>query len=105
MGIQGALYSGVSGMTVNSTSMEVIGNNIANSNTYGYKTSRTVFSDALNNAVSSSSGVAQVGSGAMLFVLWTGCSYGEPLKSLLRILIWPFRATGSLCSRTRTPEK
>ena len=66
MGIQGALYSGVSGMSVNSTSMEVIGNNIANSNTYGYKSSRTLFADALSSEVSSSSGQSQVGSGALL---------------------------------------
>ncbi|HBV69003.1 MAG TPA: hypothetical protein DEF04_13140 [Clostridiales bacterium] len=40
-----ALYSGVSGMRVHQTKMDVIGNNIANVNTYGYKTQRATFRD------------------------------------------------------------
>jgi len=32
-----SLYSGVSGLKVHQTGMDVIGNNIANVNTYGYK--------------------------------------------------------------------
>jgi flagellar hook protein FlgE len=40
-----ALYSGVSGMRSHQTKMDVIGNNIANVNTYGYKTQRTTFRD------------------------------------------------------------
>ncbi len=40
-----SLYSGVSGLKSHQTRMDVIGNNIANVNTYGYKASRTSFSD------------------------------------------------------------
>jgi len=40
-----ALYSGVSGMRSHQTKMDVIGNNIANVNTYGYKTQRATFRD------------------------------------------------------------
>lgn len=40
-----ALYSGVSGMRSHQTKMDVIGNNIANVNTYGYKTQRVTFRD------------------------------------------------------------
>ncbi len=40
-----ALYSGVSGMRSHQTKMDVIGNNIANVNTYGYKSQRTTFRD------------------------------------------------------------
>ena len=40
-----SLYSGVSGMKVHQTKMDVIGNNIANVNTYGFKSSRASFSD------------------------------------------------------------
>ncbi len=40
-----ALYSGVSGMRSHQTKMDVIGNNIANVNTYGFKTQRATFRD------------------------------------------------------------
>ncbi|MGN1105685.1 MAG: flagellar basal body protein, partial [Huintestinicola sp.] len=36
-----SLYSGVSGLKSHQTRMDVIGNNIANVNTYGFKASRT----------------------------------------------------------------
>jgi flagellar hook protein FlgE len=57
MSFQQAL-SGLNGM---SKSLEVIGNNIANSGTYGYKMSRTEFSDmyaaSLNGATSGATGI------------------------------------------------
>ncbi|MCQ5130664.1 flagellar hook-basal body complex protein [Butyricicoccus faecihominis] len=40
-----AMFSGVAGMKAHQTKMDVIGNNIANVNTYGYKSQRAVFSD------------------------------------------------------------
>lgn len=40
-----SLYSGVSGLTTHQTRMDVIGNNIANVNTYGFKSSRVTFRD------------------------------------------------------------
>ena len=40
-----SLYSGVSGLTTHQTRMDVIGNNIANVNTYGFKASRVTFRD------------------------------------------------------------
>ncbi len=40
-----SLYSGVSGLTAHQSKMDVIGNNIANVNTYGFKSSRVTFSD------------------------------------------------------------
>ena len=43
-----SLYSGVSGIKVHQTRMDVIGNNIANVNTIGFKGSRTTFSDMLS---------------------------------------------------------
>src|SRR5437773_2613079 len=38
-----ALYTGLSGMTANDRRLEVIGNNIANSNTTAFKSSRLLF--------------------------------------------------------------
>ena len=40
-----AMFAGVSGLKAHQTKMDVIGNNIANVNTYGYKAQRAVFSD------------------------------------------------------------
>lgn len=45
-----SLYSGVSGLRNHQTRMDVIGNNIANVNTVGYKKSRVVFKDAFYQA-------------------------------------------------------
>jgi flagellar hook protein FlgE len=52
---------GLSGLNASSKNLEIIGNNIANANTYGAKTSRAEFSDmyanALNGAGASSIGI------------------------------------------------
>jgi flagellar hook protein FlgE len=42
------MYSGVSGLKVHMTRMDVIGNNIANVNTVGFKSGRVVFSDVFS---------------------------------------------------------
>ncbi|EKD34196.1 MAG: flagellar biosynthesis, hook protein [uncultured bacterium] len=63
MGISSALYSGVSGLNTNSQAMSVIGNNLANTNTVGFKGSRTVFADLLSSNINGSGGVSQVGRG------------------------------------------
>lgn len=41
----GSMYSAVSGLSAHQAKMNVIGNNIANVNTYGFKSSRVTFSD------------------------------------------------------------
>ncbi|MGN0697073.1 MAG: flagellar hook protein FlgE [Oscillospiraceae bacterium] len=51
-----SLYSGVAGLTAHQTRMDVIGNNIANVNTYGFKASRTSFSDIYYQAKKSATG-------------------------------------------------
>ena len=40
-----AMFSGVAGLKTHQTKMDVIGNNIANVNTYGFKSQRAIFSD------------------------------------------------------------
>lgn len=46
-----SLYSGVSGMRSNQTKMDVLGNNIANSSTTGFKAGRVRFQDMLSQTV------------------------------------------------------
>lgn len=43
-----SLYSGLSGLKSHQTRMDVVGNNIANVNTVGFKSSRTTFADMLS---------------------------------------------------------
>jgi len=66
MGIQSAMFSGVSGLNANSQAMSVIGNNLANTNTLGFKSSRVLFSDLLSSNVAGSGGNSQVGRGVGL---------------------------------------
>lgn len=63
MGITSAMYSGISGLNTNSQAMTVIGNNLANTNTIGFKGSRTVFSDLMSSTVFGSGGASQIGRG------------------------------------------
>ncbi len=51
-----ALYSGVSGLKVHQSRMDVIGNNISNVNTVGFKSSQVTFSDVLYQTSSAASG-------------------------------------------------
>ena len=56
-----SLYSGVSGIKVHQTKMDVIGNNISNVNTVGFKASTVAFSDVLYQTSSKASGPADSG--------------------------------------------
>ncbi|MDR2550764.1 MAG: flagellar hook protein FlgE [Desulfobulbus sp.] len=76
MGIQSAMFSGISGLNLNSQAMSVIGNNLANSGTLGYKSARSVFSDLLSSNVFGSGGVSQVGRGAGLSIVDSVFSQG-----------------------------
>lgn len=54
-----SMYSGVSGLRIHQTKMDVIGNNIANVNTIGFKSSRTIFSEVFSQTVQGSSGATE----------------------------------------------
>lgn len=69
MGVSSSLFSGVSGLNANGNAMSVIGNNIANANTVGFKSSRTIFGDMLSSQVSGSGGTSQVGRGVALSIV------------------------------------
>ena len=70
-----SMYSGVAGMKAQQAAMDVIGNNIANVRTYGFKSSRATFRDVYYSTVSGASGAtnnrggtnsSQIGYGAQL---------------------------------------
>lgn len=59
-----SLSTGTSGIKANMTALSVIGNNIANVNTVGFKSSRTIFSDVLSQSLTG--GSSQIGLGSQL---------------------------------------
>lgn len=61
-----SLFTGVSGLNANMTALSVIGNNIANMNTIGFKASRVSFADILSQSITGVSGSAQIGLGVTL---------------------------------------
>ena len=62
MALTGALFAGVSGINSNGNAMNIIGDNIANSNTVGFKSSRAVFFDLMSADI----GGTKVGLGSRL---------------------------------------
>ena len=76
MGLSSAFYTAISGLQGSSQAMTVTGNNIANSNTVGFKSSSTVFADLLSANIASSSGNTQVGRGSQVQTVQTCFSQG-----------------------------
>ncbi|MEW8971433.1 MAG: flagellar hook-basal body complex protein [Mesobacillus sp.] len=54
-----SMYSGISGMKNFQTKLDVIGNNIANVNTYGFKKGRVTFKDTMNQTISGASAATE----------------------------------------------
>lgn len=66
MSLTSSLFTGVSGLTNQGNAMQVIGDNISNVNTLGFKGNRFTFSDLLSQSIATQSGTAQVGRGVGL---------------------------------------
>ena len=77
MSISSAMYAGVSGLSAHGEAMGVVGDNIANLSTTGFKYSRANFADLLAQNVALASGVNQVGKGTMLSSIDTIFSQGS----------------------------
>src|SRR3954451_24340815 len=50
-----SMYSGISGLKNFQTKLDVIGNNISNVNTYGFKKGRTIFKDLISQTTAGAS--------------------------------------------------
>jgi flagellar hook protein FlgE len=72
------MYSAVSGLSAHQTKMNVIGNNIANVNTYGYKASRVTFSDVFYQTINGASAPTTNGGGTNP----TQLGYGAKVSSI-----------------------
>ena len=58
-----SMYSGISGLKNFQTKLDVIGNNISNVNTYGFKKGRVVFKDLISQTTSGASSATQTTGG------------------------------------------
>lgn len=87
-----ALYSGVSGLRIHQTKMDVIGNNISNVNTVGFKSSSVTFTDILYQTTQGASGpnaeagtvgknAMQIGLGATVGAITSNMSTGSAQRT------------------------
>lgn len=72
----GAMYAAVSGMKTHMQKLNVIGNNVANVNTYGYKAGRTTFMESLYTSVRSGSNGTTALGGNNPSQIGYGCKIG-----------------------------
>ncbi|MGZ4538452.1 MAG: flagellar hook-basal body complex protein, partial [Blastococcus sp.] len=81
-----SLFSAISGLQAHQTKMDVVGNNIANVNTVGFKSSTTVFEDTLSQILRNGSAPtanaagtnpAQVGLGVRVASISTNFQQGS----------------------------
>jgi len=77
MGLGASLYSGITGLTVHSERMTVIGNNLANVNTTGFKGARMHFEDLMSQDFSTVNGVGQVGRGVRVSTVFSDFGQGS----------------------------
>jgi len=66
MGILSSLYTGVTGLQGNGEALSIFGDNIANANTVGFKTSRPEFQDVIAKSLKGVMGGNQIGRGTRL---------------------------------------
>ncbi|GAB7024575.1 flagellar hook protein FlgE [Salidesulfovibrio brasiliensis] len=76
MGLTASLYSGITGLNVHGERMTVIGNNLANVNTTGFKASRMHFEDLMSQDVSTVAGIGQVGRGVRVAAIYSDFGQG-----------------------------
>ena len=63
MSLSSSLFTGTSGLKNMGNSLQVVGNNIANLNTIGFKKGRATFADTLYESVATQAGPSQMGRG------------------------------------------
>ena len=87
-----SMYAGVAGMKANQTRMDVIGNNIANANTYGFKSSRATFRDMYYQQIRGASGGSATRGGTNPSMV----GYGSQIASIdLLMTQTSFTSTGN----------
>lgn len=72
-----SMFAAVSGLRSHQTMMDVVGNNIANVNTAGYKSSRATFQDAISQVIRGSSAVSNARAGTNPMQVGLGAQLGS----------------------------
>ncbi len=97
MALSNALFAGVTGMQVNQVMLDVVGNNLANSNTEGFKSQRVEFEDLIYQTLSAGSASGtnpqQIGLGAAVGSIDSTFSQGA-LQTTGRTLDLAIQGTG-----------
>ncbi len=76
MSLASSLYAGITGLTVHGERMQVIGNNLANVSTTGFKGARMHFEDLISANVATANGTAQMGRGVRIASIYTDFGQG-----------------------------
>ncbi len=76
MGLSASMWTSVSGLLAHGNKMNVVGNNIANVSTIGFKSQRMDFNDYLYMNGSSASGPTQIGAGVSTYAVLGDYSQG-----------------------------
>ena len=76
MSMTGAMSAAISGMKTHMQALNVVGNNIANVNTYGYKAQRITFKESIYNTLSAGSGGTTTMGGTNPQQIGYGCGVG-----------------------------
>lgn len=72
-----AMYAGISGLTAHSQAISVVGNNLANANTIGYKAQDIQFEDIFYSTVNTANGADQIGHGVTVSTIYNDFSQGS----------------------------
>ena len=76
MGLTDALFTGTSGLRALGHGMSVIGDNVSNLNTTGFKGARITFSDIMAQSINTAAGSGQLGRGASIQALFQQFTQG-----------------------------
>ena len=77
MSLSASMWTAVTGLLVHGEKMNVVGNNIANVNTIGFKGSRMDFEDFVNQTVYAAAGPSQVGRGVSIGAIYGNFTQGS----------------------------
>lgn len=76
MSVMGSMYTGISGLTTHAERMSVLGNNIANTSTVGFKSGNVQFEDLFYSSRTLGASVGQIGHGARVSSIYQDFSQG-----------------------------
>ncbi|MBI4924441.1 MAG: flagellar hook-basal body complex protein, partial [Bdellovibrio sp.] len=81
MGILSSMYTGITGLQAQGEALSIYGDNIANANTVGFKTSRPEFADVIAKSLKGLLGGNQIGRGTRLAAVTPIFSQGSIVQT------------------------